>query len=77
MSLLGEALSALRGRRRHDAAAAAPPAEPLDAELARRLELLCSERADSAHNRSLRSLVEASEARAAGDASLRPETALG
>ena len=34
MSLLGEALSALRGRRRHDAVSAAPPAEPLDADQA-------------------------------------------
>lgn len=34
MSLLGEALSALRGRRRHDAAATAAPAAPLDADQA-------------------------------------------
>lgn len=40
-----------------------PRAEPLDAELARRLESLFAERADSAHNRSLKSLVEAAEAR--------------
>jgi len=34
MSLLGEALSALRGRRRHDAVSAAPPAQPPDADQA-------------------------------------------
>jgi len=34
MSLLGEALSALRGRRRHEAAATAAPAAPLDADQA-------------------------------------------
>jgi RNA polymerase sigma-70 factor (ECF subfamily) len=34
MSLLGEALSALRGRRRHDTAATAAPAAPLDADQA-------------------------------------------
>jgi hypothetical protein len=39
-----------------------PRAEPLDAELARRMESLSAERADSAHNRSLKSLVEAAEA---------------
>lgn len=55
----------------------APRSDPLDAELARRLELLWSERAESAHNRSLRGLVEAAEARGAEAASLRPEAALG
>lgn len=34
MSLLGEALSALQGRRRHDTAATAAPAAPLDADQA-------------------------------------------
>lgn len=34
MSLLGEALSALRGRRREDTAATAAPAEPLDGDQA-------------------------------------------
>jgi membrane protein len=59
-----------------------PRAEALDHELSRRLEALLHERADSAHNRSLRSLVEAAEAHgddkealAAGGA--RREAALG
>jgi membrane protein len=69
---LADVLDALDDRR----AADLPRVEPLDAELTRRLEALLRERADSAHNRSLRNLVEAARARADEAGSLRTEIAL-